>query len=76
VPLIALSQANSMWALNFKYDTLHYGRTFKALNIIDESNHEILVIEIDISLPAAKVVRALEQLDEIYDLPQAIQQDN
>jgi putative transposase len=33
-------------------------------------------LEIDISLPAAKVVRALEQLDEIYDLPQAIQQDN
>jgi putative transposase len=41
----------------FMYDTLHYGRPFRALNVIDESNREILAIEIDISLPVARVVR-------------------
>jgi len=37
-PLVAPTEANSMWALNFMYDTLHYGRPLRALNVIDESN--------------------------------------
>ena len=76
VPLIAPTEANSMWALDFMYDTLHYGRPFRTLNVIDESNREILAIEIDISLPAARVVRTLEQLEEIHGLPKAIRLDN
>jgi putative transposase len=58
------------------YDTLHYGRPFRTLNVIDESNREILAIEIDISLPAARVVRTLEQLEEIHGLPKSIRLDN
>jgi putative transposase len=61
---------------HFMYDTLHYGRPFRTLNVIDESNREILAIEIDISLPAARVVRTLEQLEEIHGLPKAIRLDN
>lgn len=76
VPLIAPTQSNTMWALDFMYDTLHYGRPFRTLNVIDESNREILAIEIDISLPAARVVRTLEHLEEIHGLPQAIRLDN
>ena len=37
-PLIAPQELNTMWALDFMYDTLHYGRPFRALNVIDESN--------------------------------------
>jgi putative transposase len=48
----------------------------RALNITDESNWEILAIEIDTSLPAGCVVRTLEQLGEIYGVPQAIRLDN
>ena len=55
---------------------LYYGRPFRTLNVIDESNREILAIEIDISLPAARVVRMLEQLEEIHGLPKAIRLDN
>jgi len=76
MPLVGATEANSMWALDFMYDTLHYGRPFRTLNVIDESNREILAIEIDISLPAARVVRTLEQLEEIHGLPQAIRLDN
>ena len=76
VLLIAPTQSNTMWALDFMYDTLHYGRPFRTLNVIDESNREILAIEIDISLPAARVVRTLEQLEEIHGLPKAIRLDN
>ena len=76
VPLITPTQPNRMWALDFMYDTLYYGRPFRTLNVIDESNREILAIEVDISLPAARVVRTLEQLEEIYGLPEAIRLDN
>lgn len=76
VPLVAPQEPNSMWALDFMYDTLHYGRPFRTLNVIDESNREVLAIEIDISLPAARVVRMLEQLKETHGLPKAIRLDN
>lgn len=76
VSLLAPTEANLMWVLDFMYDTLHYGGPFIALNVIDESNREILAIEIDISLPAARVVRTLEQLEEIHGLPKAIRLDN
>jgi putative transposase len=76
MPLIAPTEANSMWALDFMYDTLHYGKPFRTLNVIDESNREVLAIESDISLPAARVVSMLEQLEEIHGLPKAIRLDN
>jgi len=64
-----------MWALGFMYGTLHYGRSFRALNVIDESNREILAIEVDISLPEARAVRIFDQLEAIHGLPKAIQLD-
>jgi putative transposase len=76
MPLITPTEANSMWALDFMYDTLHYGRPFRTLNVIDESNREILAIEIDICPPTARVVRTLEQPEEIHGLPKAIRLDN
>ena len=58
------------------YDSLHYGRPFRTLNVIDESNREIWAIKIDFSLPAARAVRTLDQPEEIYGLPKAIRLDN
>lgn len=58
------------------YDTLYYGRSFRTLNVIDESNREVLAIEVDLSLPAARVVRVMEQLEEMVGLPKAIRLDN
>ena len=75
-PLIAPQEPNTMWALDFMYDTLYYGRSFRTLNVIDESNREILAIEVDLSLPAARVVRVMEQLEEMVGLPKAIRLDN
>lgn len=65
-----------MRALDFMYGTLYYGRSFKTLNVIDESNREVLAIEIDLSLRAARVVRVMEQLEEMVGLPKAIRLDN
>ena len=62
-PLDAPSLPNQIWALGFMSDSLYQGRRFRTLNILDEGVREALAIEIDTSLPAMRVVRALEQLD-------------
>ena len=59
-PLIASQEPNTMWILDSMYDSLYYGRSFRTLNGIDESNRDVLAIEIDLSLPAARIVRTLE----------------
>jgi len=46
------------------------------LNIIDDFNREALAIEVDFSLPASRVVRALEQLIEWKSKPASIRCDN
>lgn len=43
-------------------DSLHDGRTFRTFNVMDDYNREGLWIEIDSSLPAARVERVLSQL--------------
>jgi putative transposase len=75
-PLITPQEPNAMWAIDFMYDTLYYGRSFRTLNVIDESNREVLAIEVDLSLPAARVIRVMEQLEEMVGLPKAIRLDN
>jgi putative transposase len=74
--LIAPQEHNTMWALDFMYDTLYYGRSFRTINVIDESNREVLAIEVNQSLPAARVAWVMEQLEEMVDLPKAIRLDN
>lgn len=75
-PLIAPTERNHIWSLDFMHDALYRGKAFRTLNVIDESNREALTIEIDFSLPAARVIRVLEQLEEIHGLPEAIRLDN
>jgi len=65
-----------MRAIDIIADTLYYGRFFKTLNAIDESNREVLAIEDDLSLPAACMVRVMEQLEEMVDLLKALRPDN
>lgn len=43
-------------------DALRDGRSFRTLNVIDDSNRKALWIEVDTSLLAERVVRVLEQL--------------
>ena len=42
-------------------DTLADGRSFRTLNIVDTYTRECLAIEVDSSLPGARVTRVLDQ---------------
>lgn len=68
--------ANQRWVMDFVSDTLSCGRRFRALSVTDVHTRECLEIEVDTSLPGARVVRVLERLREKRGLPEVIQVDN
>ena len=57
-------------------DQLWDGRSFRTLNVIDDFNREGLAIDVDFSLPAARVVRSLDQIIEWRGKPSMIRVDN
>ena len=75
-PLEVPAQMNHTWSLDFMSDGLYCGRRFRVLNVIDESTREALEIVADASLPAARVVRELEQIASVRGLPKRIRLDN
>ena len=75
-PLEAASQPNQNWSCDFMSDALWSGRRFRTFNVIDEFNREGLRIEVDTSLPAARVIRALNELVEVRGAPLSIRLDN
>ena len=69
-------KANQSWSLDFMSDSLSNGRTFRSLNILDDFNREALWIEVDTSLPAARVIRVLDLLLLWRGAPRQIRMDN
>ena len=65
---------NEGWSMDFMADRLGDGRQFRLLNVLDDFNRDGLGIEIDFSLPAERVVRALNQ--EWRGAPGTIRVDN
>ena len=62
--------------MDFMHHKLTDGRTFRLLNINDDHNREGLTIEVDFSLPAIRVIRALDQIIEWRGKPSIIRSDN
>lgn len=75
-PLTIPSRANEVWSADFMSDALWSGRRFRTFNVIDDFNRQVLTIEIDTSLPARRIVRALDELIEIRGKPAALRMDN
>lgn len=64
-PLVVPVGPNRTWSADFMADALWSGRRFRTFNVNDDFNRESLQIEIDTSLPAARVIRALDELVEL-----------
>jgi putative transposase len=62
--------------MDFTADTLADARGFRTLNIVDDFTRECVAIEVDRSLPGARVVRVLERLAETIGLPRVLVSDN
>jgi len=75
-PLAVPAAINQCWSMDFMHDQLADGRSFRLLNIIDDFNREALAMDIDLSLPAERVVRALDRVIEWRGKPKQIRSDN
>jgi putative transposase len=75
-PLAVPDAINQCWSMDFMHDQLSDGRSFRIFNLIDDFNREALAMDIDLSLPADRVVRALDQVIEWRGKPLAIRSDN
>lgn len=67
---------NQVWSMDFMSDQLASGKTIRTFNVMDDYNREGLEIEVNISLPSARVIRALEQIFEWRGKPAALRCDN
>jgi putative transposase len=64
------------WSMDFVHDATAYGSKFRMLNVVDDYTRECLWIEVDTSLPGARVSRVLDQLVEMYGTPECLVSDN
>jgi putative transposase len=76
VPITAPAGPNARWSMDFVSDALADGRKIRALTIVDEYTRECPAIEVDHSLPGARVVQVLEGLRVTRGLPKSIVCDN
>jgi len=67
---------NQVWSMDFMSDSLNDGRKFRTFNVLDDYNREGLGIEVDFSLPSARVIRTLEHIIEWRGKPLALRCDN
>ena len=61
-PLATPEAMNQSWSIYFMHDTLVCGRRFRTFNVVDDFNREALAIEIDLNIPAQRVVRVLGRI--------------
>ncbi len=57
-------------------DALWDGRRFRTFNVIDDFTREALAIEVDLNLPAARVIRTLEHIAAWRGYPAKLRLDN
>jgi putative transposase len=75
-PLAVPTAINQHWSMDFMHDQLTDSRSFRVFNVIDDFNRQALGVEADLSLPATRVIRALDQMIEWRGKPAAIRCDN
>ncbi len=74
VPLATPEALNQSWSV--MHDSLICGRRFRTFNVVDDFNREALSIEIDLNLPAQRVVRVLDRIAASRGDPVTLRMDN
>jgi putative transposase len=67
---------NERWSKDFVSDSLHNGRQFRVLTLVDHFTRESPAIEVGSSIPSKRVVKVLERLAFTTGLPEIITVDN
>ena len=75
-PLAKPSAPGQHWSMDFVRDTLADGRVFRMLTVVDDYSRQCLALEVDTSLPGARVVRVMDRLMQQRGKPALIRTDN
>lgn len=75
-PLAVPAMINQSWSADFMSDALYCGRRFRTFNVVDDFNREALGIEVDLNLPAARVIRTLDRISAWRGYPAQLRLDN
>jgi putative transposase len=75
-PPAAVTRPNERWSMDFVHDYLADGRRIRTFNVVDAFTRECLVIEVDTSLPSARVIGVLDKLLWMFGLPASLRVDN
>nr|WP_153932123.1 IS3 family transposase [Klebsiella pneumoniae] len=75
-PLATPEAMNQSWSIDFMHDALVCGRRFRTFNVVDGYNREALAIEIDLNIPAQRVVRVLGRIVANRGYPLKMRMDN
>ena len=75
-PLVVPEAMNQTWPIDFMHDALTCGRRFRTFNVVDDFNREALAIEIDLNIPAQRMVRVLERIAVSRGYPRKMRMDN
>lgn len=75
-PLLIPTRCNQRWSMDFMRDTLASSRPFRTFNVVDDASRESLSIEVDHSLPGARIVRVLDAIVARRGRPDVLVCDN
>lgn len=75
-PLKVPQGPNLSWSADFMSDALKDGRRIRTFNVVDDFNREALAIEVDLNLPAARIIRVMDRIAESRGYPRKIRLDN
>tara|TARA_R100000687_G_scaffold82893_1_gene83725 strand:+ start:1906 stop:2619 length:714 start_codon:yes stop_codon:yes gene_type:complete len=75
-PLCVPELTNHCWSIDFMADSLRCGRRFRTFNVVDDFNREALAIEVDLNLPALRVIRTLDRAAAWRGYPKKLRMDN
>lgn len=75
-PLSEPASVNQCWSIDFMSDALWSGRKFRTFNVADDYNREALAIEIDLNLPAERIIRVLDRIAAWRGCPAKMRMDN
>ena len=75
-PMEVPRRLNERWSVDFMSDILTSGRRIRVFNVVDDLSREGLASEVDTSLPARRVIEALEVVALERGYPERIVCDN
>ena len=75
-PLSVPDSINQCWSIDFMSDSLWCGRVFCTFNVVDDYNREALAIEVDLNLPARRIIRVMDRVAAWRGYPARIRMDN